>query len=164
MTEPGSAICTSSSACLARSSASDLEEAAHREDLGDLFADANRRIQRCARFWYTIETCVRAQTQQLGPGQREDVAVVDQDLSAANAAVAREYCTIASAAVDFPQPDSPTSPYASPRPTESVTPRSTWRSRPPHAVDDIEVAQLECVCRLDCNGCLERLAHRSSTC
>ena len=36
----------------------------------------------------------------------------------------------ANAAVDFPQPDSPTRPYASPGAIENETPRKTWRSMP----------------------------------
>ena len=47
---------------------------------------------------------------------------------------------MASAAVDLPQPDSPTSPYASPRSIENDTPRSTCRSMPAHAVDELELA------------------------
>ena len=46
------------------------------------------------------------------------------------------------AAVDFPQPDSPTSPYDSPRPIVNETPGARAVD-PADAVDELEVADLE---------------------
>ena len=63
---------------------------------------------------------------------------------------------IANAAVVLPQPDSPTSPYDSPCSIVSV---SAAQHRPvdaAHAVDDLEVLELD-------RGC-GRLAHRSKVC
>ena len=50
---------------------------------------------------------------------------------------------IANAAVVFPQPDSPTSPYDSPWPIAKDTPRRTRRSTPRTRVRDLQVLKLD---------------------
>ena len=50
---------------------------------------------------------------------------------------------IAKAAVVFPQPDSPTSPYDSPCPIGKETPRSTAPVDTAHGVRDLQVLELD---------------------
>ena len=80
--------------------------------------------------WYTIET-VRARRSRSAPcpidsGSSPSMLIVP----ALTRPLLGRYRTSASATVDLPDPDSPTSPYDSPRPTWNDTSRSASRSWP----------------------------------
>ena len=147
----------------ARSSDSLCAGAADPEDLGDLLADRERRVQRGARVLVDHRDGVRAEPAELAPGASASTSWPSIAIPPQRTRPFRgRYWTIASAAVDFPQPDSPTSPYASPRSTVSVKPRSTWRSRPRTSVDDVEIVAARA--RAGPAGGGLGGAHRSSTC
>ena len=138
--------------------------AAHGEHLGHLLPDPDRRVQGCAGVLVDQRDGVRAQEQELVAGEREDVAAVDPDLPTANASVARQVLDDGQRGRRLSAARLAHEPVGLAAADRQRDAAENLAVAPAHAVDDVEVAQLEGVRRLDRGRGLERLAHRSSTC
>ena len=143
-----------------------LARAARGEDLGELLADADRRVQRGTGVLVDHRDDLAAVALQVAPAQREHVLAGDGDRAGAHAAVARQVADGRERGGRLAAPglaDEPVGAAARDREADAAQHLAPHAA---HAVVDAEVAHLECgsgrrdAGRLRDHGC----AHRSNTC
>jgi hypothetical protein len=107
-----------------------LDAAMRQHGLGQLPPDANARVERGGRVLRHEGDPVAAQFVQLAPRHRGESLALEPDVAVFQPHRHMAKASSCSATVDFPQPDSPTSPNTSPGRREKLT-SSTARDQPP---------------------------------